>query len=113
MKYAKLVDGAIVYAPRKLPLGDAVIYNPTEEMLTEAGYKPVRYTEPPTVEPGYIAIPVWTETAEEIVQTWAVELEPVTEDKALTRFSNKLTGAEDETLVEATETLIKHFKEEE
>lgn len=35
-----------------------------------------------------------------------------TEDEALTRYANELTGAEDETLTEATETLIKHFKED-
>ena len=76
MNYAKLIDGAIVYAPRRLPVGDAVVFNPTEAMLTDAGYKPVVYTEAPAVEPGYIAVPGWEETDEAIVQTWAVEPEP-------------------------------------
>lgn len=40
-------------------------------------------------------------------------LEQVTADQdALTRYANELTGKQDGTLTEATETLIKHFKEE-
>ena len=76
MMYGKLIDGAIVYAPRRLPVGRAVIYNPTEEMLIDAGYKPVTYTDPPETDPGYVAVPGWTETGEAIVQTWTVEPEP-------------------------------------
>lgn len=75
MNYAKLIDGAIVYAPRKLNVGEAVVYNPYPEMLVEAGYKPVRYTEAPEVEPGYIAAPGWEETEDAIIQTWHVEPE--------------------------------------
>lgn len=76
MRYAKLIDGSLVPAPRWLPVGEYRVCNPSEDQLREAGYKPVRYTETPTAEPGYIVVPGWTETAEEIVQTWAVEEEP-------------------------------------
>lgn len=72
MKYAKLIDDEIVYAPRKLRGPKYTIYNPTPEQLLEFGYKPVRYTEPPETEPGYIAVEGWTETADEIVQTWTI-----------------------------------------
>lgn len=84
MTYAKLIDGAIVYSPRKLTVGDSVVYNPPPEMLVEARYKPVRYTEPPTVEPGYISVPGWEETETEIRQTWIVEPEPdeISEERA-------------------------------
>lgn len=112
MKFAKLLDGAIVYSPNPIYIDPYWIGNPTQKMLIAEGYKPVRFTEPPETEPGYIAVPGWTETAEEIVQMWTEELEPVTEDKALVRYSNKLTGAEDETLEEASETLIKNAMEE-
>lgn len=112
MDYAKLIDGNLIFAPRKLPVGDAVVYNPTPEMLTEAGYKPVVYTDPPVVAEGYMAVPGWEEQADEIVQTWTVELAPVREEEALTRYVNEITGAEDETLAEATETLIKQKMEE-
>ncbi len=76
MNYAKLIDSNLIFAPRKLTVGDAVVYNPTPEMLEEAGYKPVRYTDPPETEPGYIAVPGWKEQAEAIVQTWTIEEAP-------------------------------------
>ncbi len=84
MRYAKLIEGNLVLAPRKIPAGDYFILNPPVEKLLEAGYKPVQFTSPPTIEPGYVAVPCWEETAEEIVQTWAVEPEPdeISEDRA-------------------------------
>ena len=112
MKYAKLIDGNLSFAPNPITV-DCICYgNPPAEIYQAEGYKPVHYTEAPAVEPGYIAVQGWTETTEEIVQMWTEELEPVTVDKALVRYSNKLTGAEDETLEEASETLIKNAMEE-
>lgn len=112
MKYAKLIDNRLIIAPNPILHGGVRIGNPPAEVLEAEGYKPVRFTEAPETEPGYIAVPGWVETPAEIVQVWTVELEPVTEDKALVRYSNKLTGAEDKTLTEATETLIKKVMEE-
>lgn len=113
MKYAKLIDGYLVFAPRKLPVGEYLIYNPTPEMLVAAGYKPVTYTDPPT-EPGegYQWAETWSETESEIVQGWVLVEVPITEEDALVRYSNELTGAEDGTLLDATETLIKIVKED-
>ena len=111
MKYAKLIDGQIQFAPRKLTVGEYTVYNPTPEMLIAEGYKPVIYTDPPETQPGYIAVPGWTENALEIAQVWTVEQVPITEEDALVRYSNELTGAEDQTLEEATETLIKNAME--
>lgn len=73
--YGKLINGIIVFVPRHIPMGEYVVYNPTPEMLVEAGYKPVIYTDPSETEPGWITVPGWTETADEIVQTWTVEPE--------------------------------------
>lgn len=112
MNYAKLIDGNIVYAPRKLTVGEYTVYNPTPEMLISDGYKPVVYTEPPQTEPGYVAVPGWYDDGDEIREVWTVVPVPITEDEALVRYSNELTGAQDETLTEATETLIKIVKEE-
>ena len=112
MNYAKLINGNIVLAPRKLPVGEYTVYNPTPDMLIAEGYKPVVYTEPPQTEPGYVAVPSWTENVLEIVQVWTVEQVPITEEEALVRYANELTGAEDQTLEEATETLIKQIIEE-
>ena len=112
MKYAKLIDGNLVYAPRKLPVGETVVYNPTPEMLTDAGYKPVVYTDPPVVEPGYEAVYGWVDDGDEIRQVWTVVTIPITEDEALVRYANELTGQQDQTIEEATETLIKMKMEE-
>ena len=42
----------------------------------------------------------------ELVELPPVEPEPLTDEEALTRYANELTGASDQTLVEAAETLI-------
>lgn len=84
MKYAKLINNYPVYAPNPIKHDGLWYGNPPAEVLEAEGYKPVRFTEPPTVEPGYIAVPGWEETPEAIVQTWAVEPEPdeIPEDRA-------------------------------
>jgi len=49
----------------------------------------------------------------ELVELPPVEPEPLTDEEALTRYANTLTGANDQTLVEAAETLItEKIKEE-
>lgn len=76
MRYAKLINGSIYYAPNPILHNGLIRYNPPPEIYLAEGYKPVRYTDPPTPEPGYIAVPSWAETAEEIVQMWTEELNP-------------------------------------
>jgi hypothetical protein len=77
------------------------------------GYKPAQYTDPPgEPDEGYQWSETWSETADEIVQGWEQVLVPISEDEALTRYANELTGSADETLTEATETLIKQLKED-
>ena len=117
MIYAKLIDGHISYSPNPIFLDPYWVGNPentpeTRQMLVAEGYKPVVYTDPPETQPGYIAVPGWEETETEIVQIWTVEEVPITEEEALVRYSNELTGATDETLTKATETLIKIVKED-
>lgn len=84
MKYAKLLDGKPVYAPNPILHNGVWIGNPPPEVYLTEGYKPVRYIDPPSVDPGYVAVEMWQETKEEIVQTWAVEPEPdeIPEDRA-------------------------------
>ena len=75
MDYAKLIDGDLVLAPRKLRSGDTVVYNPPGALLREQGYKPLRYTDAPAAEEGYCVVSGWMETETEITQTWTQELE--------------------------------------
>ena len=76
MRYGELIDGKLILAPRKLHVDGFVVYNPPKELLEANGYKPVRYTEAPETEDGYIAVPGWAEAETEIVQVWRVEEEP-------------------------------------
>ena len=75
MEYAKLIDDEIVFAPNPIIVDDRQIGNPPGEVYAEQGYKPVLYLDPPETEPGYIAVPGWVETEENIVQTWTIEEE--------------------------------------
>lgn len=113
MKYAKLIDSYPQYAPNPILVGGNWIGNPPGEVYAEQGYKEVVYTEPPT-EPteGYQWVESWSETDTEIVQGFVLVETPITDEEALVRYSNEITGASDTTLTEATETLIKIVKEE-
>ena len=93
MKYAKLIDGFIFIAPNPIMHGGMRRYNPPAEVYLAEGYKPVVYTDPPEVEPGYVAVHGWEETEEEIVQTWAVEPEPDEIDEG--RAYRIITGEEE------------------
>lgn len=112
MTYAKLIDGELVFAPNPILHDDNYIGNPPGSVYEAEGYKAVHFNEQPT-EPrdGYQWVETWGETDTEIVQDWVLVEVPISEEDALTRYANELTGSEDETLTEATETLIKKLKE--
>ena len=114
MKYAKLINYFPVYAPNPILHNGLWYGNPPGSVYEAEGYKPVVYSDPPT-EPGegYQWSEVWSETDTEIVQGWVLVEVPITDEEALVRYSNELTGSEDQTLVKATETLIKQIIEEE
>lgn len=77
MRYAKLIDGVISYAPRKITNQDeSITYNPTGEMLMPLGYLPVTYTDVPEVEEGYMPVSHWEEQDGAIVQVWTAEEDP-------------------------------------
>ena len=72
--YAKLIDGELTPAPRKIQRvidGEQYItYNPTGEMLEEQGWLPVVETPMPEAPEGYHYEPTYTEDGGEIVQSW-------------------------------------------
>lgn len=72
MQYGKLIEGQIKWARNPIVYQGFRIANPPVEIYLELGYKPVRFTDPPEVEPGWIAVPSWREDPEEIVQIWTV-----------------------------------------
>lgn len=107
MTYAKLIEGELIYAPNPILVDGNYIGNPLGEIYEAEGYLPVIYTDPPETEPGYIAVSGWYDEGDALRQVWTIVPEPITEEDALVRYSNELTGAEDETLEAATERLIK------
>lgn len=112
MTYAKLIDGELVFAPNPIKAGNAYIGNPLGSVYEAEGYKPVVYSDPSGDAPaGYQWIETWSEEDGNIVQGWVLEEVPISEDEALVRYANELTGKQDETLEGATETLLKLFKE--
>lgn len=113
MRYAILIDSHPSYAPNPILHNGLWHGNPPGEVYEAEGYKPVVYSDPPGEAPfGYRWVEKWSEEDGDIQQGWVLEEVPITEDEALTQYSNKLTGAADESLPEATETLIKHVKGE-
>lgn len=73
MKYAKLMDDTVVFAPNPILHNGLWHGNPPGSVYEAEGYKPVVYTDQPTVDPGYVAIPGWEGTETEIVQIWTIE----------------------------------------
>ena len=77
----KLVNGAISYAPKKIIVDGKTIFNPSETLLKEQGYKDVETSSAPAVSTQtQQAVPGWTEQEDKIAQTW--ELKPAQPDPA-------------------------------
>lgn len=91
MRYAKIADGNIVFAPSRINDGDCIVYNPTVDMLVEHGYMPVRFTEPPVTDDDHTAVSEWTQGDGEIVQRWVI-VEIDEEDISAEEVLSILTG---------------------
>ena len=75
--YAKLIDGILHRAPKRLEIGDAIIYNPPAEILENQGYKAVQLVEQPATAPeGQHWESDWDEQADAIVQHWYLVNDP-------------------------------------
>lgn len=80
--YGKLVNNALIIAPRKLPSGDNTVYNPPAELYLAQGWLPVEYTESPEAPEDYYYEPGWEQTEDAIVQTWTLTPMPDDIDEA-------------------------------
>lgn len=71
---AKLINGALSYAPKKIIVDGKTIFNPGEELLKEQGYKDVETSEAPAVSTQtQQAVPTWQEQENKIAQSWKVK----------------------------------------
>lgn len=76
----KIINGNLTYPPHKIILDGMQIFNPTEEQLTQAGYKPiteVAMPEEPAPE-GQHYEAQYTDSGDTITQSWVlVDDEPI------------------------------------
>ena len=81
--YAKLIDGALQIAPKKLPGDGIIVYNPPAKMYRDQGWKTVidNHEEPPE---GYYFEEEWVEkeTTIEIKRTLVPIPDEVSDDEA-------------------------------
>ena len=71
--YAKLIDGVLRYAPKKVEVGDTLIFNPTGETLEALGYYMVEYADMPDDAPeGYHYEGGWQQGQYSIIQIWTL-----------------------------------------
>ena len=113
---AKIIDGQIVFAPRIINRiidgQEYTTYNPTDEMLAEQGWLLVVETPIPGDAPeGWYYEKTYTEDGGKIIQGWNLVQDEITEEIALTRYANEVTGADDPDLMSAAETMIKKLTE--
>lgn len=75
----KITDGNLTYPPRRIVLDGMQIFNPTEEQLSQAGYKPITETPMPDDAPdGRHYEAQYTDFGDTITQSWVlVDDEPI------------------------------------
>lgn len=85
MTYGKIENEKLIYAPHRIVLGGMQIFNPTEDQLTQAGYKPITETSMPDDAPeGKHYEPTYSDTGDTITQGWVlVDDEPTPTGKTL------------------------------
>lgn len=108
MAYAKIVKKGVLVREEPFDGAKPLVNSYPEQ---REGFK----TTSAYVDEGDVITVRWTytEMTEEEKRESEAYLAPVDDcEAALTRYANELTGAEDETLTEATETLIKQLKED-
>lgn len=88
MKYAKLINGIIEYAPKKIKHDDSITYNPPVDMILQEGYKPVIETPMPEPQEGYYYELSYRDEGEQIIYVWTL----VKEEPSAEEIVNILTG---------------------
>lgn len=71
-KYGKLIDGKLVYSTKQIEEGGRWVLNPTPEILTKLGYKPV--VDNKEIKEGMYSIPEYSEDDEFIYINYTYQL---------------------------------------
>ena len=78
--YAKIENNTLIPAPHRIVLSGMQIFNPTEDQLTQAGYKPVTETPMPDDAPdGQHYEALYTDSGDTITQGWTLVEDEETE----------------------------------
>ena len=73
MRYAKLINSRLAYAPNPILIDDVYIGNPPGSVYEAEGYKPVVYADQPSEAPaGYDWAETWAEEDGNIQQGWVL-----------------------------------------
>lgn len=70
--YAKLIDGNLRIAPKKLIINDSQVWNASAEDYLAQGWLKVIFTDSPEAPAGYYYESGWEEENDTIVQTWTL-----------------------------------------
>ena len=72
MRYVKLEDQTLLFAPNPILLGQTYIGNPPGSVYEAQGFKPLQMSPCPELPPqtGFRWEPQWVESAEAITQSW-------------------------------------------
>ena len=95
MYYGKFENGVFIFAPKKIRIGDALVFNPTDEQLESEGFKPMVYSEPSEAPEGFQYEDSWEEQEDKIVQVWGLVEVPVSHDADYAEAGKILMGVEE------------------
>ena len=88
---AKLINGVLSYAPKKIIVDGKTIFNPGEELLKEQGYKELQTAEIPDDAPeNKLYVSSWTDAGETIQQVWTlVDAPPKSREEVAVELATK------------------------
>lgn len=70
--YGKIVENELIMAPSIVEVGNKLVFNPSEELLIELGFREVAFTNPNESVNGKYIESYWEEEDNQIVQKWRV-----------------------------------------
>lgn len=70
---AKLIDGTLSYAPKKMHVDGRLVYNPPDDLLKEQGYKDVETSAAPQIATKTQRVmSSWADQGDKIMQSWTI-----------------------------------------
>ena len=88
---AKLINGTLSYAPKKIIVDGKTIFNPPEDALKAQGYKELQTTDMPDDAPeNKLYVSSWTDAGDTIQQVWTlVDAPPKSREELAVELATK------------------------